>query len=168
MKVSELDGDDGPTSSPESYTGPVGKDLLELSLVPPFRRRERDYDYLSRDSANDAARALQELHNHPRSNESPQTSRAGAKRGRPVSMDNSLQDDVRDILANQYRSSEPGWSDCFVRPHFGPRSISNEKVRTVSRGDDGRKRVCCSAEASSEYLEPGNLARPGMWEGILN
>jgi len=164
--------DNPTTSSPESYTGPVGKDFLDLSLETPAGRQENDVDYYSRDSANDAARALQELHNNPRSNESPQMpSRAGAKRSRPVSIEHSLQDNVRDILTSQYRTTnENAWPDSLVRSRLGSdlRSISCDSAKAVSRGSDGRKRVCCSTEAVNGFPEPGVLARPGMWEGILN
>jgi hypothetical protein len=169
--------DNGPTSSPESYTGAVGKDFLELSLETPLVRQAREMDYLSRDSANDAARALQELHNNPRSNNQspmiPKSNRAGAKRSRPQSIDNSLQENVRDLLISQHRSScDKSWPDNLIRARSSPRPITYDSVhvsvRSVSRGADGRKRVCCSAEASRGFLEPGLLARPGMWEGILN
>lgn len=167
--------DMGPTSSPESYTGIVGKDFLELSLETRLTRQACDVDYFSRDSsANDAARALQELHNNPRSDDHPRlSSRAGAKRSRPQSIDNSLHENVRDMLTSQYRSTgADSWSESLIRPRRNSRSITYDtaqaSARSVSRGGDGRKRVCCSTEASDEFLEPGLLARPGMWEGILN
>lgn len=167
--------DNGPTSSPDSYTGTVGKDFLELSLENRLAQSCGDVDYFSRDSsANDAARALQELHNNPRSDGHPQiSSRAGAKRSRPQSIDNSLQDNVRDMLTSQYRlGKSESWSESLVRPRSSSRSITYDSakvaVQSVSRGPDGRKRVCCSAEASEGFPEPGVLSRPGMWEGILN
>jgi PHO85 cyclin-5 len=167
--------DMGPTSSPESYTGIVGKDFLELSLENRLARQCNDVDYFLRDSsANDAARALQELHNNPRSDENSQTSsRVGAKRSRPQSIDNTLHDNVRDMLTSQFRSSSSeSWPESLVRPRTGSRSINYDtaqvSARSISRGADGRKRVCCSTEASNSFPEPGLLARPGMWEGILN
>jgi hypothetical protein len=164
--------DNGPTSSPDSYTGTVGKDFLDLSLETPLVRQGREVDYFSRDSANDAARALQELHNNPRSDEEPSASKVGTKRSRPQSIDNSLQENVRDLLASQLRSSSGNsWADTLVRPHRGSRSTTyNTAQGTVKSipSPDGRKRVCCSTEASEGYPEPGLLARPGMWEGILN
>lgn len=173
--VPEGNVDLGPTSSPDSYTGIVGKDFLELSLENRLARQCNDIDYFLRDSsANDAARALQELHNNPRSDDQPQkSSRTGAKRSRPQSIDNTLHDNVRDILTSQFRSrSSESWPESLVRPHTGVRSTTYESAqvsaRSVSRGADGRKRVCCSTEASSGFPEPGLLARPGMWEGILN
>jgi hypothetical protein len=167
--------DMGPTSSPESYTGVVGKDFLELSLENHRPRPCNDVDYFLPDSsANDAARALQELHNNPRSDDQTQkSSRAGAKRSRPQSIDNTLHDNVRDMLTSQYRSTNSeSWPESLVRPRMGSRSITYESAqasaRSVSRGADGRKRVCCSTEASNGFPEPGLLSRPGMWEGILN
>jgi PHO85 cyclin-5 len=166
--------DMGPTSSPESYTGIVGKDFLELSLENRLTQ-SCNADYFSRDSsANDAARALQELHNNPRSDDISQlSSRAGAKRSRPQSIDNSLHENVRDMLSSSFRvASSESWSESLVRPRRNSRSIAynsaHASARSVSRGADGRKRVCCSTEASNSFPEPGLLARPGMWEGILN
>lgn len=173
--VPEGFADNGPTSSPDSYTGTVGKDFLELSLEGRLAQPVNDVDHFARDSsADDAARALQELHNNPRSNDHLQTiNKAGAKRSRPLSIENSLQENVRDILLNQHRSkSSESWSESFVRPRTSSRSVTYDSAqvsaRSVSRGADGRKRVCCSTEASQD-LEPVNLlARPGMWAGILN
>jgi len=169
--------DNGPTTSPESHTGAVGNDLLELSLETPLVGQGREKDYLSRDSASDAARALQELHNNPWSdNQSPiipESNRAGAKRSRPQSIDNSLQENVRDLLTSQHRlSCDRSWSDDLIRRRSCSRPISYDSVRvsvrSVSRDADGRKRVCCSTEASRGFPQPGLLARPGMWAGILN
>jgi hypothetical protein len=144
--------DNGPTSSPESYTGPVGKDFLDLSLDTPLARREAD-DYFSKDE--EAARALQDLHNHPRSADSP--SRAGAKRSRTHSIDNTLQENVREMLSGRYHS-ESNWSDDLVRTR-------------ASRSMDMRKRVCCNTEATrvppQNYHPTLGYGKPGMWEGIL-
>jgi hypothetical protein len=164
--------DNGPTSSPDSYTGTVGKDFLELSLETPLVRQGREVDYFSRDSANDAARALQELHNNPRSDEQSSANKVGTKRSRPQSIDNSLQENVRDLLASQSRSSsENSWADTLVRPRRGSRSTTYNTAQGTIKSipsPDGRKRVCCSTEASKGFPEPGLLARPGMWDGILN
>lgn len=150
--------DSGPTSSPESYTGPVGKDFLDLSLDTPIARRDADMEYCSKDE--EAARALQELHCHPRSADSP--SRVGAKRSRPESVDNSLQENVREILSGRYQPFEPTWSDDLVR--------TRAAARLLAGPDLGRKRVCCATEATRGSLHPalGGLGGPGMWEGILN
>lgn len=147
--------DNGPTLSPESYTGPVGKDFLDLSLDTPLARRE--LDYFSKDE--EAARALQELHNHPRSVESPP--RAGAKRARPQSIDNSLQENVREMLSGHYPTSESNWSDDLIRS----RPNAQVAIRSTSNASLGRKRVCCSSEAARDLLPA--IRGPGMWEGIL-
>jgi hypothetical protein len=166
--------ENGLTTSPESYTGMVGKDFLELSLgsrlVQPCNTM---YDY-SRDTlASDAARTLQELHNHPRSAmQAPSPSKAGAKRSRTPSIDNPLQDNVRDMLISQYQSGKSDrWSESLVRSRFPTTAISYATAQAfaqpVSRGSDGRKRVCCSTESSNGFIEPAVLNRLGMWDGIL-
>ena len=147
--------DNGQTLSPESYTGPVGKDFLDLSLDTPLARRE--LDYFSKDE--EAARALQELHNHPRSVESPP--RAGAKRARPQSIDNSLQENVREMLSGHYLTSESNWSEDLIRS----RPNAQVAIRSTSNASLGRKRVCCSSEAARDLLPA--IRGPGMWEGIL-
>ncbi|KAL3422324.1 G1/S-specific cyclin Pcl5 [Phlyctema vagabunda] len=160
--------DNGPTSSPDSYAGPVGKDFLELSLNTPLARRENDMEYFSNQSEQEAARALQELHNHPRCVESP--SRAGAKRSRPTSIDNSLQENVREMLSGRYpRSSETNWSDDLVRPKLG-RNANASPSQIAVRSSSGGKRVCCATEASlSQPLHPafGGIAGPGMWRDLI-
>jgi len=163
--------DNGPTSSPDSYTGPVGKDFLDLSLNTPLARREAA-DYFFKDE--EAARALQDLHNHPRSTESP--NRAGAKRSRPLSIDNSLQENVREMLSGRYQP-EAKWSDTLVRPRTTMEVSPNAQVaipRTNSSSSLGRKRVCCATEATRGLPQPslhpafGGLGGVGMWDGILN
>jgi hypothetical protein len=163
--------DNGPTSSPDSCTGPVGKDFLELSLDTPVARRDVDVDYFTKDE--EAARALQELHNHPRSVESP-PNRAGAKRSRTESIDGSLQENVREMLTGRYQS-ERGWSDDLVRFRAGRAmeiNLNQVAVRSISGASFGQKRVCCATEATRNLpnLHPalGGLGGPGMWEGILN
>lgn len=165
--------DNGPTSSPESYTGPIGKDFLDLSLDTPLARRAVEMDYFSKDE--EAARALQELHNHPRAVESP--NRAGAKRSRPQSIDNSLQENVREMLSGKYQS-EINWSDDLVRARSRQTLDASPKgqvaIRSTPSASLGRKRVCCAAEATrglaQSNLHPafGGFGGPGMWEGILN
>lgn len=162
---------DGPTSSPESYAGPVGKDFLDLSLDTPLARREADMEYYSKDE--EAARALQELHNHPRSMESS-PNRAGAKRSRPQSIDNSLQENVREMLSGHFQSSENAWSDDLVRSRAREISPSQVAIRSTSTASLGRKRVCCATEATrglpTSSLHPafGGVGGVGMWDGILN
>lgn len=170
--------DNRPTSSPESYTGPVGKDFLDLSLETPLARRVCDIDYISKDSEHNAARALQDLHNHPRSVDLP-CNRAGAKRSRPQSIDHSLQENVREMLNGHYHvSSEMKWSDELVRSRSQRTADSDSSaqvaVGSTSKGALGRKRVCCASEATrglpQSGLHPalGGFGGPGMWEGILN
>ncbi|KAI1278891.1 hypothetical protein F5Y07DRAFT_57167 [Xylaria sp. FL0933] len=157
------------TSSPESYTGTVGKDLYQMSLETPLARRDCDME-----DAADAARALQELHNH-RSNTRAGLTRPALKRGRRVSVDDSLQENVREMLSGKYYScSAKEWQDRMV----DSRSAADHDVRQtpIHTSHDGcRKRLCCSAEAAiHSYVIPtihpavGGPGGPGMWEGILN
>lgn len=159
------------TSSPESYTGTVGKDMGDMSLETPLARRGYDIDDLA--GATDAARALQELHNAYRRNANaaaaPVPSRASLKRTRTYSADNSLHDNVRDILGGSYPSMSSGWADGLVRSRS---TLSNERARLPSPVRGGSKRICCSAEATQGYsrLHPavGGVGGPGMWKGILD
>lgn len=143
------------TSSPDSYTGTVGKDLLEMSLDTPLAQRGCDID-----DAADAARALQELHNCHRIN-SQTKGRTGSKRTRTCSIDNSLQEHVREMLNGQhYARAQREWSDNILRSR--------------ATLDGGRKRVCYSTDAPALNAIPtlhpamGGPGGPGMWEGILN
>lgn len=160
------------TSSPDSYTGPVGKDLCDLYMETPLARREYDMD------DNDAARALQELHNQyrvtPLQQQLPVAPRSGLKRGRPLSIDNSLQDDVREILGGR-SNSQSSWSDSLVRSRQATECAPGQMQVPVGTTFEGsRKRVCCSTEANLSFsmsvLHPaiGGMGGPGMWEGILN
>ncbi|KAI0548515.1 hypothetical protein F4679DRAFT_320664 [Xylaria curta] len=158
------------TSSPESYTGTVGKDLYQMSLETPLRR---DCDM---EDAADAARALQELHNYHHSNAQVDSApRLCLKRNRRVSTDESLQENVREILIEQYNShNENQWQDRIV----DSRSVTDLDSRRTSVLDfrgGCRKRLCCSAESTiRNYVIPaihpavGGPGAPGMWEGILN
>jgi len=157
------------TSSPESYTGPVGKDLCDLSLETPLAKRECEMD--------EAARALQELRNNYHGSLSAQhpavPPRTGSKRSRPLSIDTNLQDNVREMLNGRFHSNETAWPDSLVRPRYPGLEIAQQApVRPILNGR--RKRVCCSTEASEQYtmssLHPamGGIGGPGMWEGILN
>ncbi|KAI1392422.1 uncharacterized protein F4822DRAFT_129081 [Hypoxylon trugodes] len=155
------------TSSPESFTGTVGKDLVQMSLETPLARGcEIDDD-------TNAARALQELYSyHHRLNPQPRSSsRLGAKRSRPLSIDNSLQENVREMLSSQYCSiAEKERADAIVQ---GQNSMDLGSQRTPVQSNGGRKRYCCSTDARS-YIIPaihpavGGPGGPGMWEGILN
>ncbi|KAF7546515.1 hypothetical protein G7Z17_g8400 [Cylindrodendrum hubeiense] len=158
------------TSSPETYTGPVGK-LGDLSLETPLARREQELDDMSRDPASDAARALQELQNYRACAEVP--AKTGTKRSRTASMDNSLQENVRDMLSGRYYSSErSSWPESLVRSR-GIASDPSLQVPVHPGFPGTRKRVCCSAEAAQGYevssVHPAiGIRGPGMWEGILN
>ncbi|CAG8973634.1 hypothetical protein HYALB_00002200 [Hymenoscyphus albidus] len=159
---------DESSSSPESYTAPVGKEFLDMSLSTPWARRECEIDYFTK--TEEAARALQELQSHPRSVESPTR---GCKRSRPKSIDHSLQENVRGMLDGQYRSEN--WSDDVVRSravHAGARQVPIQSTNSASMG---RKRVCCATEAQrslsqSNNMHPafGGFGGVGMWNGILN
>lgn len=146
------------SSSPDSYTGPVTK-LGDLSLSTPLARRERDLEDMARDPASDAARALQDLHNHYRhsADSTPTPVKTGIKRSRPASMENSLQDNVRDILHGNLDNFDGSWSDRLVRPRLS----------------ESRKRICCSTEAANGYRVAAahpvmSFRGSSMWDGILN
>lgn len=163
--------DNGPTSSPESYTGPVGKDLLDLSLGTPLARRAELAPH-SKDE--EAARALQELHSHPRSSNSPV--RAGSKRSRTSSIDNSLHENVREILSGSYQPFKSTLSDHSVRARSSQIGGSGPQVavRSTSSSSVGHKRICCATEAANGIPRPpghpafGGLGGVGMWANILN
>ncbi|TDZ60625.1 G1/S-specific cyclin pas1 [Colletotrichum trifolii] len=147
------------TSSPESYTGPVGR-LGEMSLETPSGPRDLE---LSHDPAGDAARALQELQNYRTDSVTP-TGSLSRKRARGISVvDNSLQENVRDMLSGGY--SGKLWSESLIRPR-------TTQYPVPDRGSQ-RKRVCCATEAISAHEATtlhslGGHHGPGMWEGILN
>lgn len=153
------DYEENMTSSPESYNGPVSNDLGGMSFETLASKRESEVD----DATNDAARALQELHdNWRRSHATPQLAtsapKVGSKRSRPLSVDHGLQENVRGMLREQYTSV--GSDDSY-------------QVPLPTSSHDGRKRICCSAEAaqysiSSMHPAMGGLGGPGMWAGILN
>ncbi|KAF4331752.1 G1 S-specific cyclin pas1 [Fusarium beomiforme] len=157
------------TSSPEPCTGPVGK-LGELSLETPLARRQQELDDMARDS--DAARALQELHNY-RAVDVPATAlRSGTKRSRTASMDNCLQENVREMLGGRYFDQHPAWPDTLVRTR-GITSESNLQIPVRPSLPGTGKRVCCSAEAAQGYevssVHPAiSLRGTGMLGGILN
>lgn len=159
------------TSSPESYTGPVGKDLVQMSLETPLARAGCEID-----DATNAARVLQELHSyHQRTNPKPSSTArlgAGAKRSRPLSIDNSLQENVREMLSSQfYSAAEKEWPDAMIRGRT-PTDQGNQQTPVQSLSG-GRKRVCCSSDAlpyaiPTMHPAAGGPGGPGMWEGILH
>lgn len=121
------------TASPESYTGPMGKDLMDMSLDTPLARLGSDND----DAAN-AARALQELQNYHYTSRG--TSKIGSKRSRPMSIDNSLHENVRDLLCGQYYSKRV----CYANDAAPP----------------------CSMPPT--HPAAGGVGGPGMWDGVLH
>jgi PHO85 cyclin-5 len=152
------------TASPESYTGPVGKDFCDMSLETPLARRQREM--------NDAARALQELQRQGSNQFVAVPAKTSLKRSRTASID-SLQENVREMLAGRYMNGEPMWSDTLVRARADLTGHSQQvPVRATAQGS--RKRVCCSTEAAESFmissLHPhmGGLGGPGMWNGILD
>lgn len=160
------------TSSPEPYTAVVGKELgVIMAVDAPLDKRDSHMD------DNDAARALQELHNQERflPVQRPAVPRTSSKRSRPNSMENPLQDSVRGILTNVASSQGSSWTESLVRPRLGGRTDSPSMQFAVGTTPQGaRKRVCCSAEAmepfnmSTLHPEMGGFGGPGMWAGILN
>lgn len=159
-----------PSSSPESYAGPVGKEFLGLSLDNSLGT-EQNMDYLSKASAHSAARALQDLHNYPRSG-----SNCGLKRSRADSTGQSLQENVREMLMASTTNSTPerGWSDKLVR---APKRIVHGQVAVPRPSIDsfGAKRMCCEpmnygpAGCRPELVVAlPSVGAPGVWAGILN
>ncbi|KAI1452137.1 hypothetical protein F4805DRAFT_471107 [Annulohypoxylon moriforme] len=154
------------TSSPESYAGTVSKDLVKMSMETPLAQG-CEFD----DAAN-AARVLQELQSyHQRANPQPRLpAKLGSKRSRPLSIDNSLQENVREMLGTQYYSvAEREGHDSMVR---GLTSMDLGNQQTPVQSNGGRKRFCCSTDARS-YIIPamhpavGGPGGPGMWGDIL-
>lgn len=160
------------SSSPESYSGPVGK-LGDMSLdQTPLARRENVLEDMSRDAASDAARALQELHSQ-RSSSRPATptAKVGLKRSRPMSIENALQENVRGILGVSRSSDDAVWPDTLVRSRaYVSESNIRQSIRPTLTGP--HKRLCCSAEAAEGYhsaiTRSVSFTGPGMWDGILN
>ncbi|KAL2757848.1 hypothetical protein ACRALDRAFT_2025554 [Sodiomyces alcalophilus JCM 7366] len=153
------------TSSPESYTGPVGK-LGDLSLLTPLGRRERELDEMGYEAAaSDAARALQALQSYQYSTAATPTATMPRKRSRESLESTSLQENVRQILSQP----QSAWPETLVRsrPTLTP-SLGGE------RGSP-RKRVCCSTGPVDGFGASGfhhssysGYRGPGMWAGILN
>lgn len=148
------------SSSPASYTGPVGQDICGISLEKYMRKTDFEVD----DGTNEAARALQELHDQWQRSRISQASttsapKVGTKRSRPLSIDHGLQDNVREMLR----------SDVAQTTSLAGQYHSFE----ASRPQESRKRVCCSTEAAqfqmpSIHPAMNGLVGPGMWAGILN
>lgn len=139
------------------------KMMSEKCAVVPSDKYVRKPELEIDDGTTEAARALQELHDQWQrsgSNLDYATSapKAGSKRSRPLSLENGLQENVREMLRGdlpQTNSNLAGQYTYYQQPQ------------------DGRKRVCCSTEAA-QYQMPSihpamnGLVGPGMWTGILN
>ncbi|KAF4583021.1 G1/S-specific cyclin Pcl5 [Ophiocordyceps camponoti-floridani] len=164
------------TSSPEAYAYacPVGKPA-GLYLDTPLARREWELDSAARDAASDAARALQDLHNHGRSSSVSKylptrkmsfTTVNLGKRDRAGSVgEGPLHDNVRDILAGHGRPSNAPWPKSMV--YSGKDVVGLQFPMRPGSGGSG-KRVCCSTEAASMHPALGLLRGPGLWNDILN
>jgi hypothetical protein len=142
-------------ASPESYS----------AYCDPYARTRREQEIA------EAACALQDLQNHGAA-KPPAVQFRGSKRSRASSIDNSLQENVRELLGGRYQNGELSWSDSFVRARSDVVGVPQQiPVRASLRGS--HKRVCCSAEAAEPFmmssLHPamGGVGGPGMWEGIL-
>lgn len=150
----------------------------QLMLETPLGRRASDVDESARNSINDAARALQDLHNYRGGNfrasaqvvqqQQQQQPAVTRKRSRPLSIDHSasLQENVRSLLhrsSSDLSSSDVAWSDNLVRQRRGSAQLGPDRVACA-------KRVCCSAEATEELYHPSmsGYSGPGMWTNILN
>lgn len=149
------------SSSPRSYSGSLSQDMWNYANQAGRRHSEVD------EATNDAARALQELHdNWQRSacamrGSATSAPKAGSKRRRPLSVEHSLQNNVRDLLRGEYGAT--------------PVNLVGDENRfqVAAPSCEGRKRVCCSAEAAqlqtpTSHHTMGSLEGPGMWAGILN
>lgn len=142
-------------ASPESYTGPVSYSAW---------RHPREEE--------EAAWALHELQTQVTSMPTAVQVRAGTKRGRTTSIDNPLQDSVRELLSTSYTLGNADCSKPFVR---GP---GDYQVPVLSTMQGGNKRLCFSTESvlplSMSSLHPtlhpamGGIGGPGMWSGILH
>ncbi|ESZ96647.1 hypothetical protein SBOR_3014 [Sclerotinia borealis F-4128] len=111
--------------------------------------------------AAEAAQALQELHSHPRSMDSP--NRAGAKRSRTHLVEASLHENVRELLMLPVTNQE--------LPARFVESDGRYAMQTMPTAPSGRKRLCCATEAARGLSQSNMhraLNRPGMWDGILN
>lgn len=153
------------------YTGPESK-LGDLNLDTPCIRSQSSLEDMVRDPASDAARVLQDLHNHDVSGSTTPTVSAGRKRSRTSSIDSSLHENVREMLIRRCESSEPSWPTSLLRS----RTMASDSYPQISsQATFGRnaKRVCCATEAATGYqtidVHPAmSLRGRGMWDGILN
>ncbi|KAK3393090.1 hypothetical protein B0H63DRAFT_386147 [Podospora didyma] len=152
-------------ASPESYSGPAAKDFCDLPLEDSWAYRHREMS--------EAARALQDLQRYGAQQTSATQFKTGSKRSRAVSIDNSLHENVREMLAGRLPSGNSGWPDNMVRARTDFVEQSQQlPVRFSAQGS--RKRVRCSAEAAGSFMIPslhpavGGYGGPGMWNGLLD
>lgn len=141
------------TSSPMSFTGSLNQEHLSYTAQ---MARDLEID----DATNDAAQALQALHNSWQLSRAARKSatsapKAGSKRSRPMSIDVGLHENVRGLLRSEYIIETPTAS-----PH--------NDAQVVALSCEGRKRICCSAEAARCQSPATGFEGPGMWAGILN
>lgn len=142
------------SSSPTSF---MGQEICGISMRYPYKN-EFEIDNVE----TEAARTLQELHDQWQQSRNSQMSatsapKIGNKRSRPLSIDNGLQDHVREIL----------------RGDATDRTGQYNYTQTPCQSQDSRKRLCCSTEAAqfqmpSIHPAMNGLVGPGMWAGILN
>lgn len=155
------------TTSPDVYTGPVGRPG-EWSTDGSLAGRKRSVDDMTSDATSDAARTLQELHSYGGYADVAAVARAPSGPAK-LAHGQSLQANVRDLLrGGQGRTP---WPNTLVRSRSW---VSESNLQSHRPELPERKRVCCATEAANGGFEPDStqpglgLRGPGMWQGILN
>lgn len=148
-------------SSPDSYTGSIGK-LGDTSMDNTFSLQAN-----LTTSITQAPVLQQDL-----CYRLGEDNKTGYKRSRSSSVDESLQDNVRQMLGGNHPVYEPQWTDALSRSR-GYTSEPQLRVAVQSNTVRSSKRICCSSEAATGYAKTyanvSTLERgPGMWQGILN
>ncbi|KAI4121926.1 MAG: hypothetical protein LQ347_006698 [Umbilicaria vellea] len=167
-------------SSPESYTGP-SSDCPTPHSLPPSSHPTLTHN----NSAHEAALGLQELALN-RQRVLPRPTLPSKGRKRPSSVDLSLQQNVRDLIAPQTLADltttttpshnghegtvlpDPKLADSFAVNGLA-RHACRSKLATHSK-DASRKRPCRGEEAvrlDRLRKEALRMPGPGMWDGIL-
>ncbi|GAB0132066.1 hypothetical protein EsDP_00000514 [Epichloe bromicola] len=146
--------------------------LGDLTLDASSAKSGLSLEEMMCDAASDAARALQDLHNHDISGSVTPTATTGRKRSRAISIDNSLHENVREILIRQYETAEPSSPNAPARLR-GMASDAHLQMPTHTSFGRTAKRACCSTEAASGYHAAGahstmSFRGRGMWDSILN
>ena len=153
------------TSSPESYDSSIRRDLYEIDDIQ---------------GATEVARALQALHHaYTRSSPTrikPSPVRAGSKRNRSNSTENTVQECVRELL-HSTSDGAPPWSSHLVRSTISVPHERSAQVSVRSPLPFGSKRLCCPTKAFHQYSRisnmrpmaggPGGPGGPGMWRDVL-